>query len=160
MPHPSRDSGFTLIEAVVTMALLGTMMAIAVGGWSSWARAKEQSGAAYELQSLLRQAQQRAVTEGRSMCVLFEPATDQYTVYRGTCDAADKVKVQGPLTSGSPSVHLTSPAFVSPSASDNAGVSFTARGTAWPGEVRITRTGSSKVYTVRVEGLTGHVSLS
>lgn len=159
MSQPRHDSGFTLIEVVVTTALLGIMMAIAVSGWGSWARANEQSGTARQIQSVLRQAQQRAVTEGRAMCVRFDTASDEYTVFRGTCDAADKVVVEGPMDTSSPAVHLVAPSFQS-STGSRPGVSFAARGTAWPGEVRVTRDGSSKVYTLKVEGLTGRVSLS
>ena len=71
MSSQDRDSGFTMIELLVTIALLGIMMAIAVSGWSAWAKASRQSGTARELQSVLRQAQVRAVTEGRAVCVAF-----------------------------------------------------------------------------------------
>jgi hypothetical protein len=40
------------------------------------------------------------------------------------------------------------------------GVTFTARGTSTDGSVTVTRTGSSKVYTLKVEGFTGRVSLA
>jgi type II secretion system protein H len=159
MSHPRRDSGFTLIEVMLTTALLGLMMTISIAGWSSWAKASEQSGTARELQSLLRQTQQRAVTEGRAMCVQFDVAANHYTVYRGACDDASRVKVAGPVTSNTPDVHIDSPAFTAPAGS-NTGVTFNARGTAWPGTVRVTRGLSSKVYTLHVEGLTGRVSIS
>ena len=37
-------------------------------------------------------------------------------------------------------------------------MTFTSRGTAWPGEVRITRDDSSLIRVVKVEGLTGRVT--
>jgi prepilin-type N-terminal cleavage/methylation domain-containing protein len=43
MSNPRRDSGFTLIEVLVSIALMVVLMAIAVSGWSAWARAGEQS---------------------------------------------------------------------------------------------------------------------
>jgi hypothetical protein len=91
--------------------------------------------------------------------VRFDTASDEYTVFRGPCDATEKVLVEGPMETSSPAVHLVSPSFLS-SGGSRPGVSFTARGTAWPGEVRVTRDGSSKIYTLKVEGLTGRVSLS
>jgi len=160
MPNRRRDQGFTLIELLVTISLLGVIMAIAVSGWASWARSSEQSGTAREIQSLLRQTQQRAVTEGRSMCVLFDTSTNRYTVFRGSCDAADKSRIQGPSGTGSSTVHLAAPAFLAPSGTNSQGVTFTARGTAWPGAVHVTRTSATKVYVLKVEGLTGRVSLS
>ncbi len=159
MSHPERDSGFTMIEVLVTVAVLGVMMAISLSGFSAWARAGEQAGTASELQSLLRQTQQRAVTEGRAMCVQFDVAANVYTVYTGACDDAARVKTVGPVTTNAESVHIASPGFTASSGSST-GVTFYARGTATPGTVRVTRIGESKVYTLDVEGLTGRVSLT
>ena len=159
MSHRARDSGFTMIELLVTIALLGIMMAISVGGWTSWAKASRQSGTARELQSVMRQAQVRAVTEGRAICVSFRVAQNDYTLYRGACDDPAKVTVIGPVVSDSKDVKLAAPSFTAPSGSST-GVTFSARGTAWPGSVQLTRTGSSKSYTLTVEGLTGRVSLN
>lgn len=159
MSQHDRDSGFTLIEVMVTIALLSMMMAIGVSGWSSWAKSSAHSGTAREVQTVMRQTQQRAVTEGRAMCVWFDVAANSYTVYRGACDVTTKTKIAGPYETGAAEVRLTAPAFTAPSGT-TAGATFYARGTAWPGELRVTRNGSSKVYVLKVEGLTGRVSLS
>jgi prepilin-type N-terminal cleavage/methylation domain-containing protein len=153
------DSGFTLVEVMVTIALLGAMMAIAVSGWSSWDKARAQAGAASELQTVLRQTQQRAVTEGRAMCVWFDVAARSYTVYRGVCDVSPPAeKLVGPYELGHP-VSLSAPSFNAPSGA-SPGVTFYARGTAAEGQVSLTRSGSAKTYLISVEGLTGRVSLS
>ena len=68
-----------------------------------------------------------------------------------------KVKVQGPLPTNGELVRIQSPTFTGTTATT--GVTFFARGTATPGSVRVVRSGSSKVYTVSVEGLTGRVAL-
>jgi type IV fimbrial biogenesis protein FimT len=153
MSNPRRDSGFTLIEVLVSIALMVVLMAIAVSGWSAWARAGEQSGTARELQSTLRQTQQRAVTEGTAMCVTFTSIT--YTVSRGSCTNSPPLaanRVEGPVPAGR-GVQIASGAFPQ-------GVSFSARGTTTDGSVTVTRTGSSKVYTLQIEGFTGRVSLA
>jgi len=159
MSQRARDSGFTMIELLVTISLLGIMMAIAISGWTSWAKASSQSGRARELQSVMRQAQVRAVTEGRAICVSFRVAQNDYTLYRGACDDMAKVTLIGPVVSDSKDVKLVAPSFTGPSGSST-GVTFQARGTAWPGSVQLTRNGSSKSYTLTVEGLTGRVSLN
>ena len=160
MPTRPRDAGFTLIEVMVTIMLFGIVVAIAVNGSRSWSLAHEQSGTARTLQSVLRQAQQRAVTEGKAVCVTFDVASDSYTVFRGACDDPAKTRVKGPMSASSSKVHLTTPAFTSPSGTPGAAVGFTARGTAWPGQVKVTRDGSTKTYVLSVEGLTGRVALS
>lgn len=159
MSRLSRDGGFTLSEVLTTIALMGVLMAIAVGGWTAWSKASSQSGAAREIQSTMRVAQQRAVTEGRATCVLFDDADDSYTVYTGKCSDATKVKVFGPVKAGG-SVRIDSPSFTASGGSASAGATFEARGTGSPGDVRVTRDGSSKVYVLSVDWLTGRVSLA
>lgn len=159
MSQPTRDGGFTLIEVLVVITLLGVMMAIAVSGFSSWSKASAHSGTAREIQTVLRQAHQRAITEGRAMCVWFDTTANTYTLYRGACDVSTKTKIAGPYETGADEVRISSPVFTAPSGA-SAGVTYFARGTGWPGEVRVTRTGSGKVYVLKVEGLTGRVSLS
>ncbi len=160
MSPQNRDSGFTMIELLVTISLLGIMMAIAISGWTSWAKASSQSGAARELQSVMRQAQVRAVTEGRAICVAFRVAQNDYTRLPRRLRRRDQGQdPSDPVVSSSADVHLASPAFTGTSGVST-GVTFNARGTAWPGSVQVTRAGSSKTYNLTVEGLTGRVSLS
>jgi prepilin-type N-terminal cleavage/methylation domain-containing protein len=158
MAPQNRDGGFSMIELLVTISLLVIMMTVAISGWTSWAKASSQSGAARELLSVMRQAQVRAVTEGRAICVAFRVAENDYTVYRGPCDDAAKVRIRRSVASSSADVHLASPAFTGTSGVST-GVTFNARGTAWPGSVQVTRAGSGKTYNLTVEGLTGRVSL-
>ncbi|CAI9409703.1 GspH/FimT family pseudopilin [Nocardioides sp. T2.26MG-1] len=166
MRESRTDAGFTLIEVMVTIVLMGVVMAIAVSGFSSYSHAHEHQGTARSLQSALRQAQQRAVTEGRSMCVELTPSA--YTVWRTSCDPASGTKVEGPYGLESAAVHLE-PVTTAP-------LLFTPRGTAsWPGstdpstdvacgsvkafDVLVTRDGSDKTYRICVAALTGRVDL-
>lgn len=158
MSHPPKDSGFTLLEVMVTIAIAGILMAIAVSGWSSWAKASAHSGAAREIQSAMRQAQQQAVTEGTATCFWFDDAADTYAVYRGRCTDAARQLVKGPVQI-SPHVDIASPGFDSPSG-DIAGTSFLGRGTGSAGDVAVTRPGSTKTYVLTVDGLTGRVDIS
>ena len=159
MSHPRGDGGFTLVELIVVMALLGLMMMVTVAGWRSWSRSNEQAGAARALQSILRGAQQQAVTEGRSMCVTFDTAADTYTVYRGRCDDSARTRVRGPIDTDSSSVDLEDPRFTSENGTAESAVTFRPTGSAWPGQVEVTRSGSDKVYRLRGDGITGRVSV-
>lgn len=161
MAQPPRDSGYTLVEVLMVIVLMGLMMAISVAGYGAWAKASEQSGTARDLQSLLRQTQQRAVTDGNAMCVLFDVAAGSWTVYRDTCsvvatqDPALRDRAFGPDEPDSSAVHVSEPLF-----NGGPGVTFYARGTATQGQVKVTRDDSTKTYVLHVEGLTGRVSLS
>lgn len=149
-------AGFTLVEICWAMAIFGILAAVSIGGFRSWTQAREHSGTAVAVQSLLREAQQRAVTEGRPTCVTFDVDAQVFTLYRGACDDPSRTQLQT-RRPDSGHVRLASPAFVGPSG-PTSGVTFKPRGTAWPGSVQVTRAGAGKVYTVSVEGLTGRVS--
>lgn len=152
-----RDSGYTLSEVMVTIAVLGILMAIAISGWSSWSKASAHSGAAREIQAVLTQAHQRAITEGTAMCVWFDVVDDSYAVYRGACDDAGRAQILGPYRAESGGVFIAAPGFGS---GDAAGVTMRARGTADAGSVTLKRTGSATEYVLTVEGLTSRVTIS
>jgi len=154
----SGDSGATLVEVMVVVALVGVLSAMAVWGIRGWATASAFKGASQQVQSVLRTTQQRAITEGTSFCVQFDVATDQYTVFRSACTDTDKVKTAGPFGTCSNKVKLEAPAFVDALNTERSGVTFSPRGSAWPGHVAIVR--GSKSHVVHVEGMTGRVSAS
>lgn len=166
MRQPSHDSGFTLIEVLTTVTLLGVMTAIAVAGFSRYSNAHEQDGTARSLQSGLRDAQQRAVTEGRAVCVAFTATA--YTVWRSACDPATGTRLEGPVTTQSADVRIELPTPQT--------LTFTPRGTAtWPSiagdatvaacggvksfEIEVVRTSSTTTYRLCVAALTGRVDL-
>ena len=152
------DAGFTMIELLVTISVLVGVLAIAVTGWVGWARASAQQGTAQDIQSVLRQAQQRAVTEASSLCVLFDTTAGTWRLYRGRCESPTKTLLPGKWSTPDSRVQLTAAAFTTTTGTSLPGVSFTSRGTASPGSIQVTRTGASEVLTVSVEGLTGRVS--
>lgn len=161
MSQPPRDSGFTLLEIMVVIGLMSVMAALGVGAWKSWTAAEAQNGAAADLQTIMRQTQVRAVTEGVNFCVTFDTAANTYTVYRYTCHSpTGNVKVNGPFTLGDSRVQLSNVNFTAVAPATSTEVTFRASGTATPGELKLTRTGSTKTYTLKVEGLTGRVSVS
>lgn len=156
-PRLGRDTGFTLIEVSVSVALAGVLMAIAVTGWQGWRAASAQEGLGRTLRSELRTAQQRAVTEGTSTCVEFDAAAETWSSYRGACDSTARTLVDGPHSADG--LDLASPRFTSAVGTTRAGVTFSPRGTATAGSVAVLRAGSTHVVTVSVEGLTGRVSV-
>lgn len=156
MPAP-RDHGFTMIEVIVTITLATLLMSFAVAGWGRWSAANAYDGALTEVQATLRNAQQRAVTEGRSVCVLFDETASSYTVHAGSCQAPGAV-LQG-ATELHEQARLRHPAFETATGGLVAGATFTSRGTASPGSVTIVRRDGTGDHDVRVEGLTGRVAI-
>ena len=150
-------AGHSLFELMCAMTVLGVLAGILVGGLRSWFEARAHAGSAAAIQSVLREAQQRALAEGRSICVDFGVTSQSYAVYRTTCDARPYAPpVHGPLHTDAQNVRIAEPAF-GPSGSST-GVTFLPRGTASSGSVKVFRDGSSRVYEVTVDGLTGRIS--
>lgn len=154
--HRSTDSGFTLIEMLFTMVLMGILMAIAIPSWRGYQRAQEQSGSERDLISFLRDGQVRAVDEEVKYRAVF--ANDGKSVTLQRWNGASWVNGGGSLSPNGATVTYDSPKFTQADGSTQNYVTFFASGAASPGTVNVLRAGSSKVYTVTVEGLTGRVS--
>ncbi len=153
-PRSRGDGGFTLIELMVTMVIAGLLMALAIGGWRTYSAAQAHRGTAESLVVLMREAQQRAVTEGINYAVRLTPASGPWVLVKQPapdCTGGTALNGEVPSRGG---ITIVSPTFT------NSCVFFKARGTATAGTAKVKRDDSSKVYTITVEGLTGRASLS
>lgn len=148
--------GFTLIELLVIMTMLGVLFAMAAFGFRNYQLASSHNGAAQEVTSAMRNAQQRALTEAVNFCVKFDVAANAYSTWRGNCQTGVRVS-SSKLADG---VQFQAPTFTNPDGSTSTDATFTPRGTASGGSVKIVRSNSSKVYTINLERLTSRVSQS
>lgn len=149
------DQGFTMVELLVSLSIVGVMSGLAVTGWSGYARASEHSGTRNDIVSALRAANQRALAEAKPYCVTFDAPAGTWSTRRLSC-TGDIVK--GPEQVEGRQISLTDAGFVQPDGSTQPQVLFTPRGTGSKGSIKLNRVGSSKVYVISVEGLTGRVS--
>lgn len=154
-PRPGRQAGFTLVEMLVSLSILGVMSGLAVTGWAGYAAAANHTGARNDIVSALRAANQRALAEAKPYCVSFDIAAGTWTTRRLSCTGAI---VKGPEGVQSGRVSLLDAGFIQSDSNVRPEVLFTPRGTASKGSIKVARDGSSKVYTITVEGLTGRVS--
>lgn len=165
----ARDSGFTLIEVMVTLVLFGIIATIAAPAYSRHSRAVQQQGAVREIVSTLRNVQERALAEDTAFCVDFTATT--YTAYR--VPGADLGVLPGGFTCSGSGTKVAGPFKVQPGTSLNVSppygfaqrngatttyALFYARGAASAGSVVASRDDSAKTYTVSVEGLTSRVA--
>lgn len=73
------DAGFSLVEAIVALAIMGIVMALAVGG-RSLIDNRRLVGAARTLATDLRWVEQRARTERRCWRIEFDPPGEHYHI--------------------------------------------------------------------------------
>lgn len=70
-----RIRGFTLIELVVAIAVLGILLALGVPAFTTWVGNARIRAGAEQLQNGLRQAQQEAIKQNRSVAFALTAAT-------------------------------------------------------------------------------------
>lgn len=74
-PHPIRGRGFTLIELMVTLTVLGIMMGIGVPSFKSFIAGQKVKTATYELMSSLLLARSEAVKRNTNVALTPASAT-------------------------------------------------------------------------------------
>ena len=72
------NRGFTLMELIVTLALLAIMTAIAVPATSGWRKSVQYKAAAREVVSVLRRGRSMAVQQNQNIEVKIDLANKQF----------------------------------------------------------------------------------
>jgi prepilin-type N-terminal cleavage/methylation domain-containing protein len=82
----SRDSqGFTLIEALVAIVVLGIFTAIAAPSFSAWLSNKKVDDVAAQIEGAIREAQAEAIKESKPCTLLISKTDAQITSDRPSC---------------------------------------------------------------------------
>lgn len=157
-----QDGGFTLVELMVVMVIAGVLMTIGVFSFANYQKVSQQRGTAREVVSLLRNASERAISEGRTYCVGIDAAGAALETWQYTCRT--RTPSDKPLQTASTqstkvtlAATVTNPSPAPPCPSSYSCVYFYPRGTATPTTVVVRSSARSKTYTVTVEGLTARV---
>jgi general secretion pathway protein H len=78
--YDRREAGFTLIEAIVTLAILGLSLALVVGYRPPWSGGLGLRGTAAELAAGLRVARSEAIVSNRPVAFQLDLAGHRYQV--------------------------------------------------------------------------------
>ena len=152
------DSGFTLSETLVVMSIGAILMGILAWGYRSYQISTDHRGGTAQVVSTLRNAQSRSLSEARTYCVRVSASARTLALYRYSCDTAAGGEVAGGTVVMPRGVGFADVAFTTPDGAESADVYFYPRGSASGGALTVTRSGTSRTFTVTVEGLTARVS--
>ena len=137
-----RESGFTLMELMITIAIIGIAAAFATPGVLQWLAGRKLTAGTQELLSVMQGARLTAVKENQPVLVDFDAVNDSYTVYvdanrNSTYDAGiDKDIGSGKMPAG---VSITTASFIASTGGTSNQIGFNGEGlSSGTGSVRLT----------------------
>ncbi len=75
------DSGFTLAEVMVVIAIIGICSAIAVPNFIGWLPKHRLNSATNDLLGVMQSARLRALKDNANVVILFDPGAGSYSVF-------------------------------------------------------------------------------
>jgi len=169
MPHPTpitrrrRNAGFTLTELMVTLAVLGVMVGVAIPSVLAWMPNIYLKDGAYELKGAMIRARSLAINEGMEHRLVLDPDASTWRIERGNLTSGSTVwtTVVGPLPLGNEVTIAATTAGIEKSGSSPV-MRFEVDGSVDTSldTLAVTLTNShSDTYVVSIQRRTGHPSL-
>jgi prepilin-type N-terminal cleavage/methylation domain-containing protein len=148
------QKGFTLIEVMVTMALMVTLMFISIGAYRYFYAGRSLDAATREITTQIREAQTMSVATGNTYRIYFDVANSDYVLQSRQGSEWDNVgsprELPGPVKFDS---------SAPPSFGGDASAEFYARGVSEDGQV-VVRGIYGATKTIQLTGETVNVSVS
>ena len=100
-----KTSGFTLMELMVTIAIIAILSAIAIPNFIAWVPKFKLGGGSRDVLAILQKTRIQAVKDNTSYVLMFNTGNESYTAFQdddgnGVLDAGERVLVQKTLANG------------------------------------------------------------
>jgi len=146
-----KQSGFTLIELMVTVAIVAIILSVAIPNFFGWKPERQLAGAASDIQGALHMARLGALRENSAAAVDFDIAAESYTVtVNGRTVRSGQMPVGVDLASvtdlgtatATSSIAFDSRGLANPSVD----IRVNGSGSSTPRRIRLNLSGSSKIF--------------
>jgi len=140
------NKGFTLIEMMIVIGIIGIVSAVALSNWRGYQNNVNLKTAAREVMSDLASCKQRSVSEGIQYCMQFTDGLSNYSVNASSCNAPTQTQAKN-ITSFGSGLTISNTNFTLDQ------VIFFPRGTSSAGDINLTNSrGSSATITTNITG--------
>jgi type II secretion system protein H len=95
------EKGFTLIELIIVIGLIGIMSTVAVYSWQGYRDNINLRTAAREVMSDIASCKQRSVSEGVEYCIQFTDGSPNYSINASSCDTPTQTQAKNLTNFGS-----------------------------------------------------------
>jgi len=152
----AKSAGFTLIEMMLALAVLGTLVAVGMPSFTTMLRNAETRGAAESIANGLQRARAEAVARNKSVQFVLGSGNSWYVDYVATPDAANRIDAnvsneggakttRSVLPAGATSISFSNLGLVIPNAANLAQITITSTGGDLTLLVKIGAGGNSRV---------------
>lgn len=145
--------GFTLIEMMIVIAVIGILSAVSLFGWMGYQNNVNLRTAASEVMSDIASSRQRALSEGIQYCIQFADGSPNYSINATSCTAPTQTQAKN-LTNFGSGLSVSNTNFNSDR------VSFLPRGTLSSNTGTIVLTNSRNSTATIIINITGRAYVS